>query len=451
MSVLVDGSPPANLNCQACLPVAYRGVRLGEALSTLTDKERKEISMEMYRYVILGGGMAAGYAAQEMVARGVQPGELAIISADTAPPYERPPLSKGFLAGTEEACSLAINSPSFYTAHGIEMQLEQAVVAVDLQRRLLQTHAGGTIGFDRLLIATGGRVRRLNVPGAGLPGIHYLRTLDDATCIRAQAARATRAVVIGAGFIGMEVAAVLAQRGLPTTVIFPEERIWQRVFTPAMSTFFQRYYEERGVSFLPRARVTSLAGSAALSTVITDSGQMLPADLVVAGIGVTAATEVLANTGLSLANGVMVNEYLESSEAGVYAAGDVANYYDVLSGKHRRVEHWDNAVEQGKHAARVMMGERTPFVHVPYFFSDVFDLSYEYWGDAAGADEVAYRGALDNGSFSVWWARAGRLVAAFALNRPDAERELAQRWIKQGRGIAELPLPDEPGGCDNER
>jgi NADPH-dependent 2,4-dienoyl-CoA reductase/sulfur reductase-like enzyme len=401
--------------------------------------------MHPYRYVILGGGMVAGYAAQEMVTRGLRPGELAIISADTAPPYERPPLSKGFLAGADAEAGIFINPPTFYADHGIDLRLGTVVARVYLPRKHLHTDAGDTVGFDKLLIATGARVRRLDVPGAGLPGITYLRSLDDAKRIRTRAASATRVVVIGAGFIGMEVAAVLAQQGLHTTMVFPDERVWQRFFTPAMSAFFQRYYEERGVVFVPRARVTAFAGEGALSTVVTDAGRMLPADLVVAGIGVTAATGALVGADLALGDGVVLNEYLETTAPAVYAAGDVAKYYDVRFAKHRRVEHWDNAVAQGKHAARVMMGERTPFVHVPYFFSDVFDLSYECWGDAAGADEVAYRGSLDNGSFSVWWAKEGRLVAAFVLNRPDEERELAPRWVREGRSVAALLVQDEPG------
>jgi NADPH-dependent 2,4-dienoyl-CoA reductase/sulfur reductase-like enzyme len=231
-------------------------------------------------------------------------------------------------------------------------------------------------------------------------------------------------------------------------MVVPDDRVWQRFFTPAMSAFFQHHYEERGVRFVQRARVTGLAGDGAVSTVVTDAGRMLLADLVVAGIGVTPATDALVGAGLELSNGVVVNEYLETSAPGVYAAGDVANYYDVRSGRRRRVEHWDNAVEQGRHAARALMGERAPFVHVPYFFSDVFDLSYECWGDPTGADEVAYRGNLESGSFSVWWLREERLVAAFVMNRPEEEREGAPRWVMEGRSASALFLDDEPRpGC----
>jgi NADPH-dependent 2,4-dienoyl-CoA reductase/sulfur reductase-like enzyme len=396
--------------------------------------------MQTYKYLILGGGMVAGHAAQELVQRGLRPGELAIVSADTVPPYERPPLSKGFLAGREAESSIFINDETFYREHGIDVRLRTIVERVEPAQGRLRTRDGEELGYEKLLIATGARVRTLDVPGGDLAGVLYLRSLDDAKRIRARMEGARRAVVIGSGFIGMETAAVLAQKGIATTMVFPEERVWQRFFTPEMSAFFQRYYETRGVSLMSGTSATAFQGDGRLTGVVTNRDGILPADIAIAGVGVVPAAEALADAGLRLDNGVVVNEYLETGVPGVYAAGDAANYYDVLFAKQRRVEHWDNAVEQGKHAARVMMGERIPFVHVPYFFSDVFDLSYEYWGDTAGADAVTYRGDLDSSSFSVWWTKAGRLVAAFVLNRPGEERELALQWVREGRSVAALPV-----------
>lgn len=392
--------------------------------------------MQTYKYLVLGGGMVAGYAARELVARGLREGELAIISADSAPPYERPPLSKGYLAGADDEGSIFINPPAFYAEHGIDLCLNTVVERVHLPQKHVHTSAGDIVAFDKLLIATGARARTLDVAGGNLPGVCYLRSLHDAKRIRARAAGARRAVVIGAGFIGMEVAAVLAQQGVHTTMVFPDERVWQRFFTPVMSAFFQRFYEERDVSFLPRARVAGFAGDGAVETVVTDAGRMLLADLVVVGVGVTPATDALVGSGLALEDGVVVNEYLEASAPAVYAAGDVANYYDLPFAKRRRVEHWDNAVEQGKHAARALLGERAPFSHVPYFFSDVFALSYEFWGDPAGADEVVYRGDVEGGSFSVWWLSGARVVAAFVMNRPEDERAAAAAWIREGRTVS---------------
>ena len=203
----------------------------------------------------------------------------------------------------------------------------------------------------------------------------------------------------------MVVAAVLAQKGIEITMILREDRIWKQFFSPEMSRFFEAYYTTRGVRFVKTATVKELRGDGTVSSVILGDGQSIASEMVVAGIGVRPATELLANSGIEVADGVMVNEYLETSAAGIFAAGDVANYQDVLFQKRRRVEHWDNAVSQGQYCARALTGEHTPFRHVPYFFSDVFDLSYEFWGDPSVADKIIHRGDLSSNSFSVWWLR----------------------------------------------
>jgi NADPH-dependent 2,4-dienoyl-CoA reductase/sulfur reductase-like enzyme len=398
--------------------------------------------MSDFKYLILGGGMVAGYAAKELVARGVKPGELAIVSSDGAPPYERPPLSKDFLAGETEEPQLFINPPSFYEDAGITVRLATVVDRVDSAERTLHTTSGEEFGYEKLLIATGAHARTLDVPGSDLYGVMSLRSLEDSRRLRDTYRRAKRAVVIGAGFIGMEVASVLSRQGIDTTMVFPEARVWERFFTPEMSAFFERYYEERGVSFARGEKIASIDGASQVEHVITQSGRSLPADIVVAGIGVVPVTDFLDGSGIALDDGVVVTEYLETNVANVWAAGDVARYRDVIFDKHRRVEHWDNAVEQGKHAAGLMLGERKPFVHVPYFFSDVFDLSYEFWGDTADADDVVYRGDVTSDSFSTWWLRDGVLVAAFLMNRPRDERKAASAWIEEQRQAAGPRLRD---------
>jgi 3-phenylpropionate/trans-cinnamate dioxygenase ferredoxin reductase component len=372
--------------------------------------------MRTSRYVILGGGMVAGYAAKEMVEHGLKPGELTIVSADSSVPYERPPLSKGFLAGKDTEEGIRINPDQFYHEHGIEVRLGASVAGVDPSRRELRLETGEDLRFEQMIIATGARVRTLDLPGA-----LYLRSLEDSKRIRERAAGAKRATVIGGGFIGMEVAAVLAQKGVATTMAIKEDRLGVRLFTPPMSQFFENYYTSHEVQFVRGAKSVDARGK--------DS------DMVVAGIGVVPVTEPLTGSGIEVDNGVLVNEFLETSTQGIYAAGDVANYQDTLFGKRRRVEHWDNAVSQGQHLGRTLMGDRKAFVHVPYFFSDVFDLSYEYWGDAAGATEVVERGDLRGKSFSVWWLRDGAVVAAFVMNRPDEERETAPKWIEAKKRV----------------
>jgi 3-phenylpropionate/trans-cinnamate dioxygenase ferredoxin reductase component len=230
-------------------------------------------------------------------------------------------------------------------------------------------------------------------------------------------------VVIGSGFIGMEVASQSAQQDRETTMVFPEERVWKSFFTSEMSRFFQTYYEDRGVHFAPNAKVTAIGGG----SVSLASGNKLAADLVVAGIGAAPVTEIAERAGIQVENGILVNEFLETGAGGVYAAGDVANYQDVLVGKRRRVEHWDNAVKQGQYVARRLSGGQERFENIPYFFSDVFDLSYEFWGDTTGAERTEYRGDINSSSFSTWWLKGKQVVAAFTMNRPDAEREEASR------------------------
>ena len=402
--------------------------------------------MNEAKYVILGGGMVAGYAAKQMVDDGLKAKELAILSADTALPYERPPLSKGFLAGKDSEDAIRISPQEFYRKQGIEVRLETEVTRIDARGKSLTLKSGGEFGFEKLIIATGARPRTLDLPGAQLGNVRYLRSMDDSKAIRKAADKVKRAVVVGGGFIGMEVAAVLTQKKIDVTMVLNEDRIWKRLFTPQMSSFFEDYYAAQGVSIIKSAKIAELKGDSTVNGVVLGGGQSIPCELVVAGIGVAPVTEVASVSGIEVNDGIVVNEYLETSQPDIYAAGDVANYQDLLFGKRRRVEHWDNAVAQGQHAAKVLMGERAAFKHVPYFFSDVFDLSYEYWGDTSGADATIHRGDLTTTSFSVWWLRQGRIVAAFIMNRPDEERELAPKWIeaKQGLSAEKLQDPDTP-------
>jgi NADPH-dependent 2,4-dienoyl-CoA reductase/sulfur reductase-like enzyme len=394
------------------------------------------------KFVILGGGMVAGYAAKQLVELGLKPGELAILSADNSVPYERPPLSKGFLAGKDSEDGIRINPEDFYRKHGIELKLECEVSAVEPKRKRLILKSGEEFEFNRLIVATGAHPRTLNIPGSKLRNLYYLRTLDDSRAIRSVLEKVKHAVVIGGGFIGMEVAAVLGQKGIAVTMALNEDRIWKRLFSPEMSSFFEAYYVARGVRIIKSSAVTELRGDGAVSSAVLANGRTIPCELVVAGIGVQPAIEMLANSRLDVGDGIMVSEYLETSQPDVYAAGDVANYQDVLFGKRRRVEHWDNAVSQGQYCARSLMGERIPFKHVPYFFSDVFDLSYEYWGDSRGADQIIHRGDFSNKSFSVWWLRQNTVVAAFTMNRPDEERDVAPKWIESRQTVSTGKLED---------
>ncbi|HET7206106.1 MAG TPA: FAD-dependent oxidoreductase [Terriglobales bacterium] len=398
--------------------------------------------METSKYLIVGGGMVAGYAAKELVERGLKSGELTIVSADSAVPYERPPLSKGFLAGRDAEANILINTPEWYRDRGINMSLNTIVATIDVKSRQVRTASGDNFGFQNLLLATGCQPRKLAIPGNTLPGVLYLRSMCDAQNIRSRIAGARSAVVIGGGFIGMEVASVVAQKNIETTLIIREDRVCSRVFTPEVSSFFERYYSNRGVDLVKEVSITALQGKDTVQSVLLSNGQTLACDLVVVGIGATPVTSPFENAGIDIENGVVVNEFLETSQPGVSAAGDIANYPDSLFEKRRRVEHWDSAVSQAQHWARSMTGGRQPFVHIPYFFSDVFDLSYELWGDPVGGSQVVIRGDTDESSFSAWWVQESRLMAAFVMNRPDEERQLAPEWIQSRKTVSAAMLAD---------
>lgn len=398
--------------------------------------------MNSSKFAVVGGGMVAGYAAKQFIESGLRPGDLTILSADRSIPYERPPLSKSFLAGKDTEEGILINPADFYRDRGIEIRLDCTVSGVDTNRRRLKLHSGEEFGFEKLIIATGCRARRLNVPGADLGGVFYLRSLGDSKAIRERLAGAKRAVVIGGGFIGMEVASVLAQKKIETTMVVPQERVWQQFFTPEMSRFFEGYFMERGVRFRKGAGIRRLRGSGTVDAAELSDGGAIACEMVVAGIGAEPVTELLEGSGIEVSHGVVVNEFLETNASGVYAAGDIASYPDVLFGKRRRVEHWDNAVSQAQHCAKQVIGEREAFRHVPYFFSDVFDLSYEFWGDPEGAGQVIYRGDTATNSFSAWWLQGNRLVAAFAMNRPGEERDLMAPWIEAAQNVNAGRLAD---------
>jgi len=398
--------------------------------------------MNKAKYVILGGGMVAGYAAKELADRGLKPGELTIVSADSTVPYERPPLSKGFLSGKDSVSGILINSSDWYREHSIDLKLNTVVENLDVSARLLRMSSGEELGFETLLIATGAQPRKLDVPGKGLGGIFYLRLLSDAERIRSAALGAKRAVVIGGGFIGMEVAAVLAQKNIETTLVIREDRVWTRVFSPELSDFFEQYYSARGVRIVKQASVVALNGKESVRSIRLGDGKEMACDLVVAGIGVVPVIRPVQGSGLDVDNGILVNEFLETNHRQIFAAGDVANYPDAIFEKRRRVEHWDNAVSQAQYWARTVTGDRQPFVHVPYFFSDVFDLSYELWGDSSGTTQAVIRGEPRSSSFSVWWLIGSRVVSAFVMNRPDEERQLAPEWIQRKQEISPNLLGD---------
>lgn len=387
-----------------------------------------------FQYLIIGGGLAAANAMQELVR--LQPeASIGVAGEEKERPYDRPPLSKEFLLGKMDRQSVFLLPDDFFEAHSIELMLGQRAVAVDPAAHEVETGDGSRLRYGKLLIASGCRLRRLSVPGADLPGLYYLRTLAESEALKRAAARARQAVIIGAGFIGLETASVLADRGLDVTIIHQGDRLFEKFASGAISDYFEELYAARGVHTAYNDQAVALSGEGRVQAVSTQGGRTLPCDLAVAGIGVYPDTAYLQSSGLELDNGVLVDEYLRASDPDVYAAGDAANFFDPVYGRRRRTEHWDNAIKQGTLAARNMAGAREINHRTSYFYSTVFGLTFDFFGDPGEHDEQIMRGSLEDRSAAVFYLKAGILQAAFMWGRPYAESQAVQRLISEQRHL----------------
>jgi 3-phenylpropionate/trans-cinnamate dioxygenase ferredoxin reductase subunit len=387
--------------------------------------------MKNFKYVIIGGGLAGGRACQG-IRRVDQEGSIALVTAEAQVPYHRPPLSKGYLVGTEGLDHVYVKPDEYYTEQNVSLIVGRLATKVDPLARQVTLDDGQVLAYEKLLLATGGRAWRLPIPGSGLQRVFTLRTLADADAIRQAAETGGRALVLGGSFIGSEVAASLAQRGLRVTMVFPESRMLERVVPEELSHFLQLKYEAAGVHILPETRPERLDGDSELEWAVLDNGETLDLDLVVMGVGIRLNTGLAEDAGLEMdgKGGVVVDPYLRTSDPQIYAAGDIAAWPDPTFSKRLRVEHWDVAWRQGMRAGRNMAGEDKPYQTLPYFFSDLFDLSFEVWGDLTAWDQTVRRGKLESGSYAFYYFYHGRLVGVLAVNRPDEEREPMTALLK---------------------
>lgn len=394
-------------------------------------------------FVIVGASLAGAKAAETLRAEGFT-GRVILIGEEKERPYERPPLSKGYLLGKDERDSVHVHDAGWYTEHEIDLRLGTRVSAVDRDTREVVLAGGERLRYDKLLLATGSTVRRLNLPGSDLAGVHYLRSLPDSDEIGAALLSGVRAAVIGGGWIGMEVAAAAKERGASVTLVEMAALPLQRVLGAEVARIFADLHRAHGVDLRLGTGVRELRGTGGrVSAVVLDDGTEVPADVVVIGVGVGPATELAEAAGLDVDNGVVTDQSLRTSDPDIYAAGDVANSFNPLLGRHIRVEHWANALAGGPAAARAMMGKDVTYDPVPYFFSDQYDLGMEYAGYAAPGeyDQVVFRGDPATREFIAFWCKDGRVVAGMNVNVWDVTDEI-QRIIRTRARVDPSRLAD---------
>jgi 3-phenylpropionate/trans-cinnamate dioxygenase ferredoxin reductase subunit len=373
-------------------------------------------------FVIVGAGMAGGKAAETLREEGFD-GRIVLLGAEADRPYERPPLSKDYLRGEADRTAVYLQEdPGWYEQHDVELRMSTPVASLDVAGRAVVLDGGERVDYDALLLTTGAEPKRLPVSGADLPGVHVLRTVEDSDTLRAVLDAGGRLVVVGAGWIGCEVAASARQRGLEVTVVEPLSLPLERVLGPELGAFYRDVHVDQGVQFRLADSVAAIEGAGRAERVRTNDGATLDCDAVVIGVGVAPRT-ALAEGVLDVDNGILVDAGLRTSAEGVFAAGDVANQDHPLFGR-LRIEHWANALEQGPAAARAMLGRVVSYDRVPYFFSDQYDVGMEYAGVSRPDDEVVFRGDPASGEFIAFWLRDGRVVAGMNVNVWDVNEHI---------------------------
>jgi 3-phenylpropionate/trans-cinnamate dioxygenase ferredoxin reductase subunit len=390
--------------------------------------------------VIAGGGLAAAKAAAALRAEG-HDGPILLLAGEAELPYERPPLSKGYLAGEAAREEARVHPEDFYEENGIDLRLGTRVASIDPARGAVATAAGEEIAFDRLLLATGAAPRRLPLPGAELEGVHYLRELADADVLRREITPGRRLAIVGGGWIGAEVAASARGLGAEVDVLERGAVMLEAVLGDELGSLFESMHLEHGVRVHTGAAVEALEGSGRVERVVLAGGEKVDCDLALIAVGAVPADELAVVAGLEVSGGVVVDERLESSAPGVFAAGDVASALRPSTGKHVRVEHWANAIEQGERAARTMLGMAPGEEPLPYFFTDQYDLGMEYTGDSADADELVVRGDREARELIAFWLRDGRVVAGMNVNVWDVADQIGS-LIRSGATVDRDRLAD---------
>ena len=376
------------------------------------------------RFIIVGASLAGAKAAETLREDGFE-GEIVLIGEEPVRPYERPPLSKDYLQGKAGVDKVFVHDDSYYADHDIELRLSSTVKALDLQNKEMLLASGELLGYDAALLSMGSTPRRITVPGSELAGIHYLRSLADSDRLRSAIGGAKRVVVIGAGWIGCEVAASARQLGAEVAMVEVGRLPLERVLGPELGRFYRDVHAEHGVELHLGVEVDSFYGTGSVDGVRLGDGTSVSGDVMVVGVGVAPRIELAESAGIALDNGIVTDAHLATSAPGVFAAGDVANAWHPVFDRYIRLEHWSSALNQGPVAAKNMLGMPTTYERIPYFFSDQYDIGMEYAGFAPEWDEVVLRGDPAGREFIAFWLKDGRLVAGMNVNIWDVSKTIA--------------------------
>jgi 3-phenylpropionate/trans-cinnamate dioxygenase ferredoxin reductase subunit len=394
-------------------------------------------------FIIVGGGMSGAIAAQTLREEGFG-GKITLLAHEQHAPYERPPLSKDYLQGKADRDSIFVHPEPWYAEHVVDLSLGTAATSLDPASRTVTTATGAQLSYDKLLLATGSKPRRMGVPGADLGGLYYLRNVEDSERLKIEFTQAKRVVIIGAGWIGLETAAAARAAGLDVTLLVSGDMPLERVLGPEVSPIFAELHRSHGVDLRYRTTAVELTDRHGEATgVMLSDGIRIDADMIIVGIGAVPRTEVAAEAGLKIDNGIVVDEHLRTSDPDIFAAGDIAHAFNPRLGRHIRVEHWANARRQGVIAAKAMLGQDAVDVRPSYFFTDQYDLSMEFTGDIgpAGYDRVIFRRYADSRQVIVFWLYEQRVQAGMNINIWDVAEDI-ERLIESARPINADDLAD---------
>ena len=397
----------------------------------------------MQRKCVVVGASHAGAQVAANLRQRAWDGEIRLIGEEPWLPYHRPPLSKTFLAQSQSPNDILIRPQASYAKADIATELSTRVTRIDTENRQVYLEDGSALDFDALVLATGARARALPIPGSELGGVHRLRNAEDVLAIRRRVASGRDAVIVGGGYIGLETAASLRQAGMNVTILEAQSRVLQRVTSAEISAFYQRVHREEDVRILTDARITEFQGKGSVQAVCLDGQAPLPADLVIVGVGVTPETSLAEAAGLDVDDGIVVDEFGETSTPGIYAVGDCTRHYNPIYKRWLRLECIQNATDQAKTVAAALTGNPSPYSALPWFWSDQYDMKLQIAGLSQGADNIVLRGEVARGrSFAAFYFKGARLLACDAVNRP-IDFSVSKKIIVQGLPVSADAVADE--------